>query len=218
MSQTRPTAPETRRGAGTRKPPGPRSLSPLGSAPAIARDTQRFAREMWQRYGDIVRFRLLFWPAYALYHPDHLKYVLQDNHRNYDKQSPLLDSFRYFFGNGLFTNNGEFWLHQRRLMQPAFHRQQVAALDNSLGAGLGTYGLASAYDVTDGVPCNRRGTSWPNDRRSISSCDSVRCDIGAPSPPDPPRRAVTVTPSKVRGDGESATSTLGAAATTSRVA
>ncbi len=78
MPQTIPTAPETKRGAGTRKPPGPRSFSPLGSAPAIARDTQAFVWEMWQHYGDIVRFRLLFWPAYALYHPDHLKYVLKE--------------------------------------------------------------------------------------------------------------------------------------------
>lgn len=118
MSQTIPTAPETKRGVGSRKPPGPRSLSPLGSAPAIARDTQRFALEMWQHYGDVVRFRLLFWPAYALYHPDHLKYALQDNHRNYDKQFPMMKTVRPLFGNGLFTNDGASWLHQRRLMQP----------------------------------------------------------------------------------------------------
>jgi len=81
---------------------------------------------MWQRYGDIVRFRLLFWPAYALYHPDHLKYVLLDNHRNYDKQFPMMKTVRPLFGNGLFTNDGESWLHQRRLMQPSFHHKRLA--------------------------------------------------------------------------------------------
>jgi len=126
MSHTIPTAPETRRSAGTRKPPGPRSFSPLGSAPAIARDTQAFALDMWQHYGDIVRFRLLFWPAYALYHPDHLKYVLQDNHRNYNKQFPMMKTVRPLFGNGLFTNDGASWLHQRRLMQPSFHHKRLA--------------------------------------------------------------------------------------------
>jgi cytochrome P450 len=105
--------------------PGPRALSPLGSAPAIARDTEGFALKMWQRYGDIVRIRFLLWPAYLLYHPDYVKYVLHDHHRNYNKQSPLLDSVRPFFGNGLFTNNGESWLHQRRLMQPAFHHKRL---------------------------------------------------------------------------------------------
>jgi cytochrome P450 len=108
-----------------KRPPGPRTLSPLGSAPAIARDTEDFALKMWQRYGDIVRIRFLLWPGYLLYHPDYVKYVLHDHYRNYNKQSPLLDSVRPFFGNGLFTNNGESWLHQRRLMQPAFHHKRL---------------------------------------------------------------------------------------------
>ena len=109
-----------------KRAPGPRSLSPLGSAPAIVRNTEGFALKMWQRYGDIVRIRLLLWPGYLLYHPDHVKYVLHDHHRNYDKQSPLMDSVRPLFGNGLFTNNGESWLHQRRLMQPSFHHKRLA--------------------------------------------------------------------------------------------
>ncbi len=33
-----------------KRPPGPRTLSPLGSAPALARDTEGFALKMWQRY------------------------------------------------------------------------------------------------------------------------------------------------------------------------
>ncbi len=109
-----------------KRAPGPRSLSPFGSAPAIARDTKAFAFDMWQHYGDIVRFRLLSWPAFALFHPDHLKYVLQDNHRNYNKQFPMMETVRPLFGNGLFTNDGESWLHQRRLMQPSFHHKRIA--------------------------------------------------------------------------------------------
>jgi cytochrome P450 len=126
MSGMISTTPETEQRGGSRKPPGPRSFSPLGSAPALARDSQRFAGEIWARYGDIVHFRLLLWPAFALYHPDHLKYVLQDNHRNYDKQFPLMKTVRPLFGNGLFTNDGESWLHQRRLMQPSFHHKRLA--------------------------------------------------------------------------------------------
>ncbi len=124
MSQTIPT--ETKPGGRLRKPPGPRSLSPLGSAPAIARDTEGFVLKMWQCYGDIVRIRFLVWPGYLLYHPDHVKYVLHDHHRNYNKQSLLMNSVRPLFGNGLFTNNGESWLHQRRLMQPSFHHKRLA--------------------------------------------------------------------------------------------
>ena len=92
----------------------------------MARDTESFTFKMWRRYGDLVRVRFLLWPGYLLYHPDHVKYVLHDHHRNYDKQSPLLNSVSTFFGNGLFTSNGESWLHQRRLMQPAFHHKHLA--------------------------------------------------------------------------------------------
>jgi cytochrome P450 len=103
--------------SGAKRPRGPRTLSPLSSAAALRRDPMRFALEMWHRYGDVVRFCFLFWPAYALYHPDHVKQVLQENHRNYTKNFPNMKAAREIFGNGLFTNDGESWLRQRRLMQ-----------------------------------------------------------------------------------------------------
>jgi cytochrome P450 len=37
-------------------------------------------------------------------------------------------------GNGLFSSEGDFWLRQRRLMQPAFHRQQIAALSRQMAS------------------------------------------------------------------------------------
>jgi cytochrome P450 len=107
------------------RPPGPRSLSPLSSAVALQRDPIRFALEIWHRYGDVVHFRFLFWPAYVLYHPEHVKRVLQENHRNYNKNFPNMKVARELFGNGLFTNDGESWLRQRRLMQPSFHHKRL---------------------------------------------------------------------------------------------
>ena len=74
----------------TKRPPGPHGLSPLGSAYAVGHDPMRFALNLWHRYGDVVRFRLLSWPAYALYHPDQVKQVLQENHRNYNKASFMM--------------------------------------------------------------------------------------------------------------------------------
>jgi len=107
-----------------KRPPGPRSLSLLGSASALQRDPMRFAFEMWHHCGEVVRF--LFWPAYVLCHPDHVKCVLQENHCNYNKNFPNMKAARDLFGNGLFTSDRESWLHQRRLMQPSFHRQWLA--------------------------------------------------------------------------------------------
>jgi cytochrome P450 len=36
-----------------------------------------------------------------------------------------LQRFAPFFGRGLFPNEGEPWRRQRRLAQPAFHRQRI---------------------------------------------------------------------------------------------
>src|SRR5450432_2374859 len=44
-----------------KRPPGPRSLPPLGSAPAFARDIEHFTFKLWQHYGDFVRVRFLLW-------------------------------------------------------------------------------------------------------------------------------------------------------------
>jgi cytochrome P450 len=127
MSEPMTTAPGFAPVSDAKRTPGPRTLSPLGGAYALGRDPMRFALKMWHRYGDVVRFRFLFWPAYVLYHSDQVKRVLQENYRNYNKNSPNMKAAREIFGNGLFTNDGEPWLRQRRLMQPAFHHKRLAS-------------------------------------------------------------------------------------------
>ncbi len=54
--------------------------------------------------------------------------MLQENHRNYSKDTYITRFLRPLLGQGLFTNDGQSWLHQRRLMQPAFYRKQLATL------------------------------------------------------------------------------------------
>ena len=67
--------------------------------------------------------------TYSVSDPAMIKHILQDNHRNYDnRQTPTLLRLRPLLGRGLVLNEGESWLHQRRLMQPAFHRKRLATL------------------------------------------------------------------------------------------
>ena len=59
--------------------------------------------------------------------PQALQHVLQMNNKNYIKGEEL-DVVRPLIGQGLFTSEGDYWRRQRRMMQPAFHRKQIALL------------------------------------------------------------------------------------------
>src|SRR5437588_10591476 len=112
--------------SGRKTPPRLRSHSLLGSASEMQRDPLGFLTRTRQ-YGNVVGMRFVFSPAYLIYHPDSVKHVLQENHRNYNKDVFTYKLFRPFLGLGLVTNDGESWLRQRRLIQPAFHRKRLAA-------------------------------------------------------------------------------------------
>jgi cytochrome P450 len=60
--------------------------------------------------------------------PGFVDYVLKNNHRNYYKSAMLTEQLGRFLGKGLLTSNGEYWLKQRRLIQPGFHIEKIHAL------------------------------------------------------------------------------------------
>jgi len=80
-----------------------------------------------RRFGDVVYFEFGTRRAFLINNPADIRHVLQDNARNYHK-SPLYQKLKMFLGDGLLTSEDEFWLRQRRIAQPAFHRQKVAGL------------------------------------------------------------------------------------------
>jgi cytochrome P450 len=57
--------------------------------------------------------------------------VLVENARAYHK-SPNYRGLKLVLGNGLITSEGEFWKRQRKLAQPAFHRERLALLAGAM--------------------------------------------------------------------------------------
>lgn len=94
---------------------------PLASDDPLAVFTE-WARE----YGDIFYYRAAWLQVYFLNHPDLIEEVLVRNPRSFLKDRVVRKS-RWFFGDGLLTNEGESWLRQRKLSAPAFHRERITS-------------------------------------------------------------------------------------------
>ncbi len=100
----------------------------VGALPQLIHGQFDYLREAHQAHGDIFRVDLGVTDAVMLNHPRHVQYVLRDNVRNYRKGGNMWTSVRTMFGNGLVVSEGDFWLRQRRMMQPHFHRRYIAGL------------------------------------------------------------------------------------------
>ncbi|MBD2386490.1 cytochrome P450 [Cylindrospermum sp. FACHB-282] len=105
-------------------PPGPKAHWLLGTLPDYARDPIDFMSRCAKEYGDVIYWKGPFLSFYQLNHPDNIEEVLVKKSNLFGKH-PSLDILRRMFGKGLLTSEGEFWQRQRRLMQPAFHRDRI---------------------------------------------------------------------------------------------
>jgi len=90
----------------------------------------------WRAHGDVVRFRGVgpFFPVYLVAHPDAVKYIMQENFRNFRRPDFLNKKFRMVVGNGLVTSEGDDWVRQRKLAQTAFTRERLSALASTMTA------------------------------------------------------------------------------------
>jgi cytochrome P450 len=117
----------------TGSPRGPRGRGLFGNLRDFNRDQLGFYDRCAREYGDVVPVRLGPRRGLLIYHPDAIEEVLVARNRDFTR-SPGTLLLRRLLGDGLFVSDGDFWLRQRRLMQPAFHRQRVAAYGEIMAA------------------------------------------------------------------------------------
>lgn len=93
---------------------------------SIRRDPIAFLTRLSVEQGDLAVFSLGNQVVFLLNHPDYIRDVLVTNNRMFMKGRGLQRA-KKLLGEGLLTSEGDFHLRQRRLAQPSFHRQRIAA-------------------------------------------------------------------------------------------
>lgn len=107
-------------------PPGPRSRVPGRLELAFLRNAPEFLIEL-SSYGDLAHFKFGSKDVYLVSGPEAIKQVLAADHREFVKSQSMQEAKRVL-GDGLLTSEGDYHHNQRRLLQPAFHQQRVAAM------------------------------------------------------------------------------------------
>jgi len=102
--------------------PGPKtSFLGLDFAKRFKTDPLGTATSLQQEFGDVVHLKLGPYDWYVLGHPDHVKDVLVTRSRDFGKTDQFKKILSTVDGNGLVISEGDFWLRQRRIIQPVFH-------------------------------------------------------------------------------------------------
>jgi len=114
-----------------RLPPALKGRMFVGVLPEFRKDPPEYLRRAAAEHGDIVNLKIGPQNVFLISQPEWIKDVLV-THQSSFKKSRVLERARVLLGDGLLTSEGEFHKLQRRLVQPAFHRERLAGYAASM--------------------------------------------------------------------------------------
>ncbi len=117
-------------------PPRLKGLPLLGVGLQVRKDPLGFLTQLAGQDPGIIRGDLAWERTYFLTRPEFYQHVLRDP-KKYSKQTRSYRFLRILLGDGLLTSEGEFWLRQRRTMQPAFHRERIQGFADQMTQAAG---------------------------------------------------------------------------------
>lgn len=109
-----------------KRPPGPQPYASLRSLRDFHKQPVEFLERAARQYGDLVFVPMGPQKIYIASHPNLIQDILVTRQAQF-KKSRLLERVRKLLGDGLLTSEGPLHLRQRRLIQPAFHRERMAS-------------------------------------------------------------------------------------------
>lgn len=96
---------------------------------SITRNPIPFHKDCFDKHGDSFAISPPFSNRILLTRDAEItKHLLRKNHRNYHKSKIQTKFLSKYVGKGLLTSSGAYWLKQRRLIQPAFHKEKLQKL------------------------------------------------------------------------------------------
>ncbi len=105
----------------------------LLKAESIRKNPIPFHKKYFDRFGDTFSLKIGRNKHVMLSRDNEVaQHILQKAHKNYQKSELQTKFISKYLGNGLLTANGDFWLKQRRLIQPAFHKQKMNQLVDNM--------------------------------------------------------------------------------------
>jgi cytochrome P450 len=105
-------------------PPGPSNRLLGAIFGTLYQDPLGYFTHVARTYGDVAGIRIGNFRTFFINHPDLIEDMLVNKAKLYHK-GRILQANKFLFGEGLLTSEGDFWLRQRRLSQPAFHRERI---------------------------------------------------------------------------------------------
>ncbi|MEP7376655.1 MAG: cytochrome P450 [Chitinophagaceae bacterium] len=108
-----------------------KGLPLFGNTLSALKDPLGFLVSLKEDYDDVVKIKIGGKRYFVIQSPEVARHVLQENAKNYYKPGAA-KMMKRFLGDGLATSNGDLWLKQRRLIQPAFHRKKIENLAKTI--------------------------------------------------------------------------------------
>jgi cytochrome P450 len=133
-----------------RVPPGPKGGWLGGNLLDFRRDRLDFLTRCVREYGDVVKLRFAHRAIYVVNDPQLIEEVLVTRSKDFIKHFALRMN-PLVLGRGLLTSEGEFWLRQRRLIQPVFNRGRIMSYAGVMAdiaeRVIGTWKAGEARDI-----------------------------------------------------------------------
>lgn len=114
-------------------PPGPKGGLPIWRVRELRRNILPALSELIADHGDIASMRVWPFRMTVLQDPELIRQVLVRDHAKFEK-SYGMKRMRGILGNGLLVSDGAFHRRQRKLIQPAFHREPLRGYAEAMTA------------------------------------------------------------------------------------